>query len=162
MNNTLWISAILLSSLCIFGLYPDFRDFPKIYFTRWPHILYQGFSRVLWALGLSYMIYACETSNGGIVNRVLTWKLWLPLSRLTYSAYLIHLTVIFYFNTTQQHLFHWQNSTLVIIRLFESVFIGYCIKLICFLDVSFRLQFGLLLYGCIFRMRLFRAPFNRP
>ena len=75
---------------------------------------YQGFSRVLWALGLSYMIYACETSNGGIVNRVLTWKIWLPLSRLTYSAYLIHLTVIFYFNTTQQHLFHWQNSTLVI------------------------------------------------
>jgi hypothetical protein len=46
-------------------LYPDMEVYPEVYYSRATHIFYQGFSRIIWAIGLAYIIYACETSNGG-------------------------------------------------------------------------------------------------
>ena len=51
-----------------FGLYMDNRIYPEIFFSKATHIIYQSFSRTFWGLGLGYIIYACETGNGGKVN----------------------------------------------------------------------------------------------
>ena len=49
--------------------------------------LYEASSRIIWSAALGFVIYACVT-NGGIVNRILSWPGWLPLSKLSFCAYL--------------------------------------------------------------------------
>lgn len=56
--------------------------------------LYDGLSRVAWSIALCYIIFACEHSAGGLVNRFLSHQLWQPFSRLSYSIYLVHIPLI--------------------------------------------------------------------
>lgn len=51
---------------------------------------YSVLHRVVWCLGIGWVIVACATGNGGPVQSFLCWKPFIPLSRLTYSAYLIN------------------------------------------------------------------------
>ncbi|XP_011155266.1 nose resistant to fluoxetine protein 6-like isoform X2 [Harpegnathos saltator] len=51
---------------------------------------YVAFSRTVWAIGLAWILIACYTKHGGIVNRFLSFKCWIPFSRLTYCAYLLN------------------------------------------------------------------------
>ncbi|XP_078679574.1 O-acyltransferase like protein-like isoform X2 [Branchiostoma floridae x Branchiostoma belcheri] len=46
--------------------------------------------RLLWSTAVCWVIYACSVGYGGIISEFLSWKLWQPLSRLSYVAYLIH------------------------------------------------------------------------
>ncbi|KAL1466228.1 hypothetical protein MTO96_026800 [Rhipicephalus appendiculatus] len=59
---------------------------------------YGGFARSAWAFGLAWIIIASVAGYGGVVSKILSWKALVPLSRLTFSAYIIHpvLMVIFY------------------------------------------------------------------
>ena len=45
---------------------------------------------IIWAICTLWVIGACSTGNGGIINRFLGWKGYIPLSRMTYSVYLTH------------------------------------------------------------------------
>ncbi|XP_059481821.1 nose resistant to fluoxetine protein 6-like [Neocloeon triangulifer] len=53
-----------------------------------------SFHRLAWSLGLSWIIWACVNGLGGIINSILSWQYFLPLSKLTFSAYLTHLAVM--------------------------------------------------------------------
>ncbi|GAB6030372.1 hypothetical protein CHUAL_007251 [Chamberlinius hualienensis] len=57
-------------------------------------VFYGGFSRPLWCLVCGWVLLACTTGNGNLINSVLSWKGFLPFSRLSYCIYLIHFTVI--------------------------------------------------------------------
>ena len=94
-----------------YGIYPDYSGGKQL--SRISHILYQSTSRIIWSIGLSYIIYACATSNGGLINKLLSLNLWIPLSRLTFSAYLIHSTLIYNHYYSQDHPIHGQDSIMV-------------------------------------------------
>ncbi|XP_067118600.1 nose resistant to fluoxetine protein 6-like [Centruroides vittatus] len=82
-----WIVAIALSSSVIFG----------IYHTHLGVIgasVYNAFSRTTWSIAVAWVIFVCLAGYGGVVNSILSWKAWTPLSRLTYAAYLVHPIVI--------------------------------------------------------------------
>ncbi|XP_072158864.1 O-acyltransferase like protein-like [Bemisia tabaci] len=51
---------------------------------------YSALSHSLWALCLAWIVIACSTGKGGVVNRFLSSPLWYPYSRVTYCAYLVH------------------------------------------------------------------------
>ncbi|XP_077531287.1 nose resistant to fluoxetine protein 6-like [Haemaphysalis longicornis] len=53
--------------------------------------LYGGFHRLVWAIGLCWPFLACASGKGGVLYRLLAWKALLPVSRLTYGIYLVHL-----------------------------------------------------------------------
>ena len=58
---------------------------------------------ILWSICMAYIIYTCGTGGAPVLNDILSWKGWLPISKLTYQAYLIHITVYNYmFYTTRQ------------------------------------------------------------
>ena len=57
-------------------------------------ITYESTKWSVWSLGLSYVIYACCVSQGALVGWFLSLKIWMPLSRITFSAYLLHELVI--------------------------------------------------------------------
>jgi len=51
---------------------------------------YNSMSRSTWGACVAWVILACATGNGGLVDSLLSLPVWVPLSRLTYAAYLIH------------------------------------------------------------------------
>ncbi|CAG2172262.1 unnamed protein product [Oppiella nova] len=40
---------------------------------------------------MAYIIYTCGTGGAPVLNGILSWKGWQPISKLTYQACLIHL-----------------------------------------------------------------------
>ncbi|CAF1063415.1 unnamed protein product [Rotaria sp. Silwood1] len=70
--------AFAISFACIFIMFADsvLRNglSPKV------HIAYQTLSRPLWSLAIGWMIFLCSTDQGGIVNTILSWPIWAPLS----------------------------------------------------------------------------------
>ncbi|VDM77263.1 unnamed protein product, partial [Strongylus vulgaris] len=60
---------------------------------NWPiyHLVYGSIHRDVFAIGMAWLIYACHTGIGGIVNSILSAKILLPLSNLCYSVYLFHM-----------------------------------------------------------------------
>lgn len=57
-------------------------------------IINTALSRTFWGFGISWLIVACITNNGGIVNTILSYKIWIPFSRLTFCAYLLNPFII--------------------------------------------------------------------
>ncbi|XP_077529582.1 nose resistant to fluoxetine protein 6-like [Haemaphysalis longicornis] len=62
--------------------------------TIWP------LSSIVWSVGIAWIVYACLAGCGGIFNAVLKSRTLEPLSKLTFSTYIIHQSVmeIFYGN----------------------------------------------------------------
>ncbi|GIY47848.1 nose resistant to fluoxetine protein 6 [Caerostris darwini] len=83
-----WVAAFICSFSALYGIYewnkgPDEPNY-------WIGLLYSSVNRSIWTLGVAWMIVCCAAGQGGIVNHILSWDAFIPLSRLTYGAYLIH------------------------------------------------------------------------
>lgn len=49
----------------------------------------------------------------GLINTFLSWKVWIPLGRLTYGAYLFHLIVYMFYFFGLEKPYHYQDMTAV-------------------------------------------------
>ncbi|XP_029676634.1 nose resistant to fluoxetine protein 6-like [Formica exsecta] len=56
--------------------------------------IYVALNRTVWAIGIAWIVIVCSTKHGGIIKQVLSFKVWIPLSRLTYCAYLLNPFII--------------------------------------------------------------------
>ncbi|CAJ0929788.1 unnamed protein product, partial [Mesorhabditis belari] len=106
MKKTLKINKYLNLGLLIFSM--AFMLFDVMILHVSPHdkvmpifwrAIYSAFSKPLWGLCLTWIVVSCYYGYGGIVNSFMSWPGWTPLGRLTYSAYLIHLIVVYYLLT---------------------------------------------------------------
>ncbi|XP_054710923.1 nose resistant to fluoxetine protein 6-like [Uloborus diversus] len=82
-----WCIAFFLNFSVLYGITNWNKGVEPL---LWSRVLYAGFSRVAWALGVAWIILCCVTGHGGIINYILTWKAFVPLSRLTFIVFLIH------------------------------------------------------------------------
>jgi peptidoglycan/LPS O-acetylase OafA/YrhL len=59
--------------------------------------IYTSACRPVWIVGVAIILHVCLGRNpgGSIVASILSWKCWIPLSHLSFGAYLIHPIVIF-------------------------------------------------------------------
>lgn len=82
-----WLLAGGLNLIILFGVYDwNANDAPSLGIA----VLYGALSRTAWALGIAWIVVACTTGNGGFINTILSWKAFIPLSRLTFLVYLVH------------------------------------------------------------------------
>ncbi|XP_078365906.1 O-acyltransferase like protein-like isoform X2 [Oculina patagonica] len=93
-NMAGWCVAIILAVSTLYGEYKVLRTDDPQPFSRAENITYGTFSRFSWSLALAWVIFACHHGLGGLVNKILSARFWIPLSRLTYCAYLVHPIVI--------------------------------------------------------------------
>ncbi|CAL1280543.1 unnamed protein product, partial [Larinioides sclopetarius] len=82
-----WIVTILCMWYCFFFL---FKREEMLILTA----VYNGTKHLLFSCGLAWIIYLCLTGQSEFLNKCLSWKYFLPLSRLSYCAYLIHTLII--------------------------------------------------------------------
>ncbi|XP_053658584.1 O-acyltransferase like protein-like [Anopheles marshallii] len=54
---------------------------------------YESLHRSFWAFAVMWVIFVCINGQGGIIDRFLGSPLWQPLSRLSYSMYLVHIAI---------------------------------------------------------------------
>lgn len=91
----MWAFAAFLGLSTVYGVYDNFHGH---LFSPAANVIYVTFSRFAFGLALALLVFACHNGYGWLVNSFLSLKLWVPLSRLCYNAYLVHpivLSIIF-------------------------------------------------------------------
>ncbi|XP_022092124.1 nose resistant to fluoxetine protein 6-like [Acanthaster planci] len=94
-----WLVAAGIAISVLYGLYPTYHK-PEVAMSRAGEVAYGTLSRYAWGVALAWVTFACKYGYGGWINNFLSWTFWVPLARLTYSAYLFHPIVLmtFYLN----------------------------------------------------------------
>ncbi|XP_071100848.1 nose resistant to fluoxetine protein 6-like [Haliotis cracherodii] len=88
-----WILSVGVGLVCTYITYDEWTD-GQITWGRSSLLAHEVLFRPAWALCVSWMIFVCCSGYGGIVNSILSWKAWIPVGRLTYGAYLLHVMVL--------------------------------------------------------------------
>ena len=91
----IWMVSGFLLASTTYGLYFTWHGHVP---TRAENVVYITFSRFAWGIGLALLVFACHNGYGGLINTFLSMKIWTPLSRMTFNAYLVHpivLTIVY-------------------------------------------------------------------
>lgn len=116
-----WILATVGALASVFGIYGPAEDVATRVFYIIGH-------RIGWALSIGWLIYACATGIGGIVNRLLSWNAMCSLGQLSYLTYLIHPLVIIYKDASIKERVYFGHTELVcsfLSTLMISLFLAY-------------------------------------
>eukprot|EP00914_Ancora_sagittata_P010957 GHVO01021415.1.p1 GENE.GHVO01021415.1~~GHVO01021415.1.p1 ORF type:complete len:739 (+),score=18.62 GHVO01021415.1:50-2218(+) len=103
-----WSTAVAMAMAVLYGLVNVARG----HMISWElNAFYSAVHREVWALALFWLVLACCRGYGGPVNAILSWRPLVPLSRLTYCAYLVHPMVINWYLLSMQTPFHFTHFT---------------------------------------------------
>ena len=83
----LWVVAFILGMVNVYGLYWSWHGHEL---SAFENVTYFMFSRFTWGVTLALVVFVCHNGYGGVINRFLSMPMWIPLSRLTFNAYLVH------------------------------------------------------------------------
>nr|XP_033205024.1 nose resistant to fluoxetine protein 6-like [Bombus vancouverensis nearcticus] len=75
-------------------------------------VLYLALSRTGWALGIAWLVVVCTTNHAGIVKKILSLDIFVVLSKLTYSAYLLNPILILSAFSSTYYPFYVDNVTI--------------------------------------------------
>ncbi|XP_063728872.1 nose resistant to fluoxetine protein 6-like [Symsagittifera roscoffensis] len=103
-----WLAYTVVSMSVLYGLYGVAQGhFPSKFMSA----VYNAFGRVGWSISVSWLIWACMYGYAGFINSFLSMRLWIPLARVTYMTYLIHVLVIQYIYLTADSTFNYTPIT---------------------------------------------------
>ncbi|XP_076093698.1 nose resistant to fluoxetine protein 6-like [Mytilus galloprovincialis] len=105
-----WLVAAVLACAVLYGIYDDVNGNRP---SQEVSSFYITVHRTVWGAAVSWVIFACAHGYGGYVNTVLSWKGFIPLSRLTYCAYLVHPPIIYYYLLTRRRLIHFTDTEII-------------------------------------------------
>ncbi|KAI9551729.1 hypothetical protein GHT06_022065 [Daphnia sinensis] len=89
-----WVIAVLFALTVIYGMTPYLDETTVPVINPIVRVTYGAFHHSVWAIAIGWIIFNCTHGYGGFINQFLSWKLFLPFSRLSYAAYLIHYNLI--------------------------------------------------------------------
>ena len=105
------LSGILLA-LPLYGLYPQWHGHTP---AKAENVMYIMFSRFSWSLGLALLVLTCHYGYGGPINWFLSLKFWIPLSRLCYNAYLLHIPILKIIRGSERSVIHYRDYNLAVL-----------------------------------------------
>ncbi|XP_068672762.1 nose resistant to fluoxetine protein 6-like isoform X1 [Montipora foliosa] len=94
LNVAGWCLAIILAVSTLYGPEKNDRLLDREPFSRTEDLVYGTFGRFAWSLATAWVIFACHYGLGGLVDKILSAPFWIPLSRLTYCTYLVHVITL--------------------------------------------------------------------
>ncbi|KAH6934659.1 hypothetical protein HPB50_026720 [Hyalomma asiaticum] len=87
-----WGVSMVCALLCVFVKLAWYRSMNPT--SEAVKLLAAFLDRMLWAVSLSWITLACSSGRGGFVGKFLSWNAFVPLSKLSYGVYLIHVPFI--------------------------------------------------------------------
>jgi len=90
---------------------------------RGASIIYSALNRSAWGACLAWVVIACVHGYGGFINTLLSWKAWIPLSRVTYATYLVSIDVQIYFYATLKTVLYF-DQTLAVFQYLAVLFVS--------------------------------------
>ncbi|XP_052083555.1 nose resistant to fluoxetine protein 6-like [Mytilus californianus] len=122
-----WIQTVIGWTLAIAGglfvVYIPYSEHRKGG-TQWSldmRTAYESLGRPLWASCVAWVLFACHNGNGGVVNKILSWRGLVPLSRLSYAVYLIHPIVMMTYFFSRRTLFYINDFKVVYLYIGHTV-----------------------------------------
>jgi len=127
-----WIAALLLITATVYvPLYED----------QWAgqaQAAWRTLRRPIFGLGVCWVILACSTGFGGIINSILSWEGWLPWSRLSYVGYLIHPISLYWYTHNQPFQIYYSIWTIIFWFMAQLVFsLGWSLVISVFYEAPF-------------------------
>ncbi|KAK6734490.1 hypothetical protein RB195_017964 [Necator americanus] len=128
-----WILGSLCTFWALFGLYPSLQGW------NWPiyHLIYGSIHRDVFALGIAWMIYACHTGVGGVVNSLLSANIILPLSNLCFSVYLFHMIPVVLTYLLVPFPIWFDSQLPIFVHCFAQLILSYVFAIICTLVAEY-------------------------
>ncbi|XP_076353848.1 nose resistant to fluoxetine protein 6-like isoform X2 [Tachypleus tridentatus] len=117
-----WLVAAGLCLSVVYGTY-------HVDMSNSTNSFYNTLSHTAWAVGVGWVIYACVTGHGGFIDTLLSWKFWIPLSRLTYCAYLIHPLVMYWYYLSSKTTMYVTHP-LMVINFLAFLVVSYSLALV--------------------------------
>ncbi|XP_060590858.1 O-acyltransferase like protein-like isoform X2 [Ruditapes philippinarum] len=111
LNLVGWAIATAMAVSVLYGLYTPEGNLPDL--SKGVSALYNATSRTAWGISVAWVIFACATGYGGPVNSLLSWRGIIPLSRLTYCAYLVHPIVMSLYFYSRKTMMYWYDLNLI-------------------------------------------------
>ena len=108
---TLWAIAVAIGMSIVYGLYSGFQGRE---FSQAENILYSMFSHTGWGIALALLLYVCHYGYGGPINSFLSMPFWVPLSRLTFNAYLTHPIVMIAIFGSERDTMYYTDITMAV------------------------------------------------
>lgn len=87
-----WAASTATCLAVLFGVFGFYQRWHQ--YSALEAGLYAGLHRTAWAVGVAWVVFACVTGHGGVVNSLLSWRPFAPLARLSYCVYLTHYAVL--------------------------------------------------------------------
>ncbi|XP_070565044.1 nose resistant to fluoxetine protein 6-like isoform X2 [Ptychodera flava] len=125
-NVLCWVAAWVIALAVLYGLYGTFHG---VVLSRGVDIFYMTVCRAAWGVAIGWLTFACLTGNGGPINAILAWKAWIPISRLTYAAYLTHPFVMLVYLAYAERLIHLTDLQEIYLYI-GSLVLSYCVALV--------------------------------
>lgn len=89
-----WTMCVCALLTIVFAQYPllqeNFKEINLVF-----DAIYDSLKALVWCMAIGWIILACHLSHGGIVKRFLTLSVWIPISKLSFCIYLMHVPVQF-------------------------------------------------------------------
>jgi len=105
-----WLLSIGVGMAVVFGIFPQQRD---LFLPSIPMLTFFGSAtRPAFGICVAWVIVACASGRGGPVKKFLSWGVFVSLSKLTFTAYLIHPAVIYWYYGTSDRMNHWTDITM--------------------------------------------------
>ncbi|XP_078687293.1 nose resistant to fluoxetine protein 6-like [Branchiostoma floridae x Branchiostoma belcheri] len=98
-----WAVATATALAVLYGLYGTYHG---TVMNNSENAFYLTVHRTAWGIALGWVVLACFYGYGGVVDKFLSWDMFVPLSRLTYCAYLVNPMVVYVSLFTREVPFH--------------------------------------------------------
>ncbi|CAN7942203.1 unnamed protein product, partial [Ixodes hexagonus] len=126
----MWCFALACGLSCLFTKVLWYRS--RIPTTEFGKVSYAFFDRILWSVCVAWITFACSTGRGGILNRFLSWRAFVPLSRLSFGVYLIHSPFyLLMFHISRERVF-FSHFTMVVSLFFSVLVWSYLLSYLLF------------------------------
>lgn len=106
LNILLWIGSVAIQFLLIFGTWDGILSIPHT-------AVYVSVGHTAWGLSLMWIVISCYWGLATPVNNILSYRMFLPLSRLTYCTYLIHPMIMVITSFRMEAPMHLQHVLIV-------------------------------------------------
>lgn len=101
LNTSLWLSAISITVAIFVGIFP-FHTNNNVK-SNFMNAFFIAGTQLGWSISVAWIILACHSGAGGVVNSFLSLRIWKPLARIGLSIYLTHiLAILAVFGTQKQ------------------------------------------------------------